>query len=122
MRNATWRSHVLRPGRPCMMCNGQLDPAMVTIDRQGLLDDPAYIEGAGRSVEPRRQNVAALSGSVSAGLLAQFASLVVAPGGRVSPDHSATPSPPMIWSMSKPVLERTVRSSRPPLPVTPAFR
>src|SRR5205823_197636 len=25
MRNATWRSHVVRPGRPCMSCNGQLD-------------------------------------------------------------------------------------------------
>ena len=25
MRNATWRTHVIRPGRPCMSCNRQLD-------------------------------------------------------------------------------------------------
>lgn len=33
MRNATWRTHVIRPGRPCMVCSGQLDPADVTIDK-----------------------------------------------------------------------------------------
>ncbi len=27
MRNATWRSHVLRPGRPCMICNSSSTPA-----------------------------------------------------------------------------------------------
>lgn len=113
MRNATWRSHVLRPGRPCMTCNGQLDPAMVTIDRQGLLDDPVYIEGAGREVEPRRQNVAALSASVSAGLLAQFVSLVVAPGGRGEPG-------PLRYALSTHDLEHVEASSRPNCPIESA--
>ena len=81
MRNATWRTHVLRPGRPCMACNGQLDPARVTIDRQGLLDDPAYIAGAGAGVREQRQNVAALAAGVSASLLSQFVALVAAPSG-----------------------------------------
>lgn len=80
MRNATWRSHVLRPGRPCLVCNGQLDPSAVAVDREGLLDDPTYIAGSDVDV-PARQNVAALSVSVVAGLLSQFVSLVVAPGG-----------------------------------------
>ena len=40
MCNATWRTHVIRPGRPCMACNRQLDMAQVTLDKQGLLDDP----------------------------------------------------------------------------------
>lgn len=79
MRNATWRSHVIRPGRPCLSCNKQLDLALVPLDREGLLDDPEYIRGAG--IEgPARQNVATLSVSVVAGLLAQFVSLVAAPG------------------------------------------
>lgn len=85
MRNATWRSHVLRPGRPCMICNRQLDPSMIMLDRQGLLDDPTYIAGAGRDIAPARQNVALLSASVSAALLTHFVSLVIAPGGLGEP-------------------------------------
>lgn len=80
MRSATWRSHVLVPGRPCMACNGQLDPSTVPLDRDGLLDDPEYIATSGITL-PGRQNVASLSASVSAALLAQFISLVAAPGG-----------------------------------------
>jgi hypothetical protein len=81
MRNATWRSHVIRPGRPCMACNRQLDLGLVAVDRDGLLDDPKYIEEAGGAVDPGRENVAALSVSVVASLLSQFVSLAVGPGG-----------------------------------------
>jgi hypothetical protein len=84
MRSATWRSHVLVPGRPCMACNGQLDPSTVPLDRDGLLDDAEYIAKSGITV-PGRQNVAALSASVSAALLSQFVSLVAAPGGFGAP-------------------------------------
>lgn len=113
MRNATWRSHVLRPGRPCMACNGQLDLATVTIDRQGLLDDPAYIRAAGRAAEPRRQNVAALSVSATASLLAQFVSLVVAPGGRGEPG-------PLRYALSTHSHEHVRAESRPNCPVESA--
>ena len=82
MCNATWRTHVIRPGRACMACNHQLDMAQVTLDKQGLLDDPAYITQASASTATADgQNVAALSASVSAGLLAQYVSLSVAPAG-----------------------------------------
>lgn len=47
MRGATWRSHVVRPGRPCLACNGQLDLAAVTAEQAGDLDDPHYIAGLG---------------------------------------------------------------------------
>ena len=79
MRNATWRSHVIRPGRPCMACNGQLDLGSVTADRQGLFEDPTYIAGAGRAAEPTGQNVAPLSINVAASLLAQYVSFSVGP-------------------------------------------
>jgi molybdopterin-synthase adenylyltransferase len=85
MRNAVWRSHLLAPGQPCLVCNGQLDPGDIQADKLGLLDDPAYIRGAAISTQPRRQNVAALAASVSASLLAQFVSLTVAPAGIGSP-------------------------------------
>jgi hypothetical protein len=84
MRNATWRSHVVRPGRPCMSCNGQLNLADVPLDRQGLLDDPEYIRQSGRR-RPARQNVAALAIGPAASQLAQFISLAVAPGGLGEP-------------------------------------
>jgi hypothetical protein len=85
MRNATWRSHVIRPGRPCLACNHQLDLGLVSVDREGLLDDPEYIRRAGGSVGPARQNVAMLSVSVVSSLLAQFVSLTTGPGGLGDP-------------------------------------
>jgi hypothetical protein len=84
MRNAIWRAHTLVPGRPCMVCLGQLDLGEVALDKQGLLDDPQYIAGAGRRA-PSRQNVASLCASVSASELAQFVSLAAHPGGRGVP-------------------------------------
>ncbi|MEV7038364.1 ThiF family adenylyltransferase [Amycolatopsis sp. NPDC051061] len=81
MRGATWRTHAIMPGQPCLVCNGQLDPAAVQKDKLGLLDDERYIRNSGGNPAQERQNVALLSASVSAGLLAQFVSLLVAPGG-----------------------------------------
>ena len=81
MRSATWRSHVVRPGRPCMSCNGQLDLGTVALERQGLLDDPAYIQGAGEARMPANPNVAPLSVNVAASILAQYISCSVAPAG-----------------------------------------
>lgn len=81
MRNAIWRSHVIGPGRPCMTCIGQLDPAEVPLDIEGLLDDPAYITQTGVRPVGGSANVAMLSASVSGALLTQFVSFNVAPGG-----------------------------------------
>ena len=84
MRNATWRSHVVRPGRPCMGCNGQVDFGAVALERQGLLDDPEYIKGSGRG-SLGNANVAALSVNVAASVLGQYVSLSVAPAGLGDP-------------------------------------
>ena len=81
MRGGTWRVHALVPGRPCMVCNGQLRVNELSLDRGGLLDDPEYIRQSGIDPGAGSPNVAALAASVSAGLLAQFVSLVAAPGG-----------------------------------------
>ena len=85
MRNATWRSHVVRPGRPCMSCNRQLDLGSVALERQGLLDDPAYIAGTGEGRIPVNPNVAPLSVNAAASILAQYVSFSVAPAGLGDP-------------------------------------
>ena len=85
MRNATWRSHVIRPGRPCMSCNRQLDVGKVALERQGLLDDPAYIQGAGHSRLPVNANVAPLAVNVAASNFSQYVSFSVAPAGLGDP-------------------------------------
>lgn len=81
LQSATWRSHVLRPGRPCMACNGQLNLGDVLADREGLFEDKDYIAGLPPAERPRNQNVATLAASVSASLLAQFVSFVASCGG-----------------------------------------
>ena len=85
MRNATWRSHVTRPGRPCMSCNRQLDLGTVALDRQGLLDEAAYIQGAGDRHLAVNPNVAPLSVSAAASILSQYVSFSVAPAGLGDP-------------------------------------
>lgn len=85
MRGATWRSHVVRPGRPCMSCNRQLDLGSVVPDQQGLLDDPDYIHGARQGRARVNPNVAPLSVNVVASLFAQYVSFSVAPCGLGDP-------------------------------------
>lgn len=106
MRGATWRSHVIRPGRPCMSCNAQLDLGAVAADRAGTLDDPVYIAGAAHAVGDQGQNVAVLSVSAAASLLAQFVSLNAAPGGLGDPG-------PIQYVLSTHTLEHLNVESRP---------
>lgn len=113
MLNATWRTHVIRPGRPCMACNRQLDLAQVTIDKQGLLDDPAYIAHPGVLPITTGQNVAVLSASVSAALLAQYVSLGVAPAGLGEPG-------PLQYSLNSHFLDHRDDHTRGHCPVEPA--
>lgn len=110
MRGATWRSHVVRPGRPCLACNGQLDLAAVTADRAGDLDDPRYIAGAGDGGGDHGENVAVLSISAAAALLAQYVSFMVAPGGLGDPG-------PLQYLLSTHTLERVAAHTRPTCPV-----
>jgi molybdopterin-synthase adenylyltransferase len=109
MRGATWRSHVVRPGRPCLACNGQLDLGTVTADRAGDLDDPHYIAGLDDGGD-RAENVAVLSISAAAALLAQYVSFNVAPGGLGEPG-------PLQYLLSTHTLDRVAAHTRPTCPV-----
>lgn len=91
MRDATWRSHVLVPGRPCLLCSRQVTTSGIQLDREGRLEDPAYLLAAGVPVIGN-QNVAVLSASVAASLLTLFVSLTATPNGRGVP-------PPLQYSL-----------------------
>ncbi|MDE0613424.1 MAG: ThiF family adenylyltransferase [bacterium] len=113
MCNAVWRTHVIRPGRPCMACNRQLELGDVPIDRQGLLEDPRYIADSGLAGTVSGENVATLSASVSAGLLALYTSFSAAPAGRGDPR-------PLRYSLNTHDLEHLDYQTRPHCPVEPA--
>lgn len=86
LRNAYWRSTVVRPGRPCLACLGQYDLALVQVERDGSLEDPSYMANLPPdSPLKRRENVAAFSTSVASSLLEQFVSYVASPSGMGDP-------------------------------------
>jgi hypothetical protein len=84
LAGAEWRAHLAAPGRACLECLGQYDPAMVTVERAGLLDDPSYLAGLIKD-HPARRNEHAFSFSAAAAAAAaetlQLLSAVIAPGG-----------------------------------------
>ena len=110
LRNATWRSHVLRPGRPCMACNGQLNLGSVHVDKAGLYDDADYIAGLPKSDRPTNQNVSVIAAGAVGGLLSQFVSFLAVPAGIGEPG-------PIRFSYAGHWLERRDDQSRASCPI-----
>ena len=82
MRSAEWGAHVAVSSRACLECLGQFDPAHVTLERQGLLDDPNYIKGLQKDhVLRRNENVFGFALGAAGMMVSQFLSMVVQPVG-----------------------------------------
>jgi len=88
-----WRIHTVGPGRACLVCLGALRRSDAGLDRDGLLDDPDYLQGLSEADRERynRRNVFAFSLAVAAHEVLHLAGLV-AGSPRISgvgPQHYA---------------------------------
>jgi molybdopterin-synthase adenylyltransferase len=82
LRNASWRSHAVYPGKRCLQCIGQYDPDFVNVERRGDLDDPSYIENLPTDHALRRnENVFPFSTHLASSLIMHALHVALNPVG-----------------------------------------
>lgn len=86
LRGADWKAHTVGPKHKCLACRQQYDPALVSMDLAGTLDDPTYLNGLPKGHPLRaRENVFPFSLHLAGMEFLQFLSLVIAPSGCSNP-------------------------------------
>src|SRR5262249_17887233 len=81
-RGVDWQVQTVAPGRPCLECLGTYDPADVSTEAAGKLDDPSYLGGlaAGHRFK-RNENVFPFSMNVASLEVLQLVGVVAGAAG-----------------------------------------
>lgn len=75
---ADWNVHTVAPTRRCLECLKTFDPSLVTLERDGLLDDPSYLKQLDEEhVLLRHENVFPFSLNVASLEVLQLTQLLV---------------------------------------------
>lgn len=74
--HGVYRAQTVGPGRCCMSCHRAYDDSQVQQDRDGLFDDPQYVEEQEKKNGPSRQNIMPFVFSLSGLEATQFVELV----------------------------------------------
>lgn len=82
LRRADWKMHIASPGRRCLECNEQYNPADVSLEREGFFDDPNYIKGLAEIPRDlRNENVFVFSANLASFEILQLLMMIIAPYG-----------------------------------------
>jgi molybdopterin/thiamine biosynthesis adenylyltransferase len=76
-----WQLQTAGPGRACLQCLGTYDPADVSTEEAGLMDDPSYIAGLGAERIRRNENVFPFATNLASLEVLQLVALVTGIGG-----------------------------------------
>ncbi len=80
LRAADWKAHIASPHRRCLECLDQYNAGMVAVEKEGLLDNPKYIEGLPEDDDMKRnENVFVFSMSVASFEILQMLMMIIAP-------------------------------------------
>ncbi len=91
LMRANWRSHVVAPSRKCLECLNQYDPGLVSVERDGYLNDPNYIKSLpDEHPLKRNENVFGLSLATASSEVLQFLRMVVDSPGLPNPGAWST--------------------------------
>jgi hypothetical protein len=86
LSGADWKALTATPGRQCLQCAKQYEAGLVQMEREGLLDDPSYIENLPKDHPLKaRENVFAFSMGCANLQLLQMLAMVLAPLDQPNP-------------------------------------